>query len=219
MLWPIAPAERASRPEKNLSLRRREKKIHSSFCVLHFPVNPFTLLGLTRRPLLTEEEIGTAYRKLAGVLHPDQATGEASAFRGLGEAKAILSDPARRLRELAGVHSECQIPEQAAEFFPQIALLLQRSDILLEKHFLALNPLSKALLSAPLRSLVEDLSAILSSLNSWKASLDQELVGLDAAWPDVSGETLNQLADSFAYASKWESQLRERKLALESILG
>ena len=47
-------------------------------------MDPFQILGLPKRPLLTEEEIGQAYRRLAGELHPDQAGGDASRFKELG---------------------------------------------------------------------------------------------------------------------------------------
>ena len=181
-------------------------------------MNPFTLLGLPRRPLLSEEEIGTTYRKLAGELHPDQTGGDTEKFRELGAAAAILRDPAKRLRELAGNNSGDQLPAAATELFPQVATVLQQADRLIEKYFLASNALSKALLSAPLKALALDLNATLSSVRTWRAALDQELFQIDQTWPEQDPVVMTLLADSIAYAMRWESQLRDQELALESLL-
>ena len=182
-------------------------------------MNHFELLGLPCRPFLSDEEIGSAYRKLAGDLHPDQAGGDAVAFLELGEAAATLRDPAKRLRELSGGIATNQFPHAAAELFPRVATSLHQADQLMEKYSLASNALSKALLRAPLKSLTRDLAAISASVSTWRESLDQELTRLDAIWPHVESSTLSQHADSYTYAARWEKELRERELALESILG
>jgi curved DNA-binding protein CbpA len=180
-------------------------------------MDPFDRLGLPRRPLLYNEEIGTAYRKLAGEHHPDQNGGEAFQFKELGEAQMILLDPAKRLRALSGIASSGSLPPAAAAYFPAIATLIQQADSLLEKRSLASNDLGRALLAAPLKMLARDLEAICSRLDDWLAQLNQELVLLDSQWPRHDPVTLNLLADSFSYASRWQNQLRERKLALDSL--
>ena len=180
-------------------------------------MDPFSLLALSRRPLLSEEEIGTAYRKLAGELHPDQAGGDTVHFRDLGEAVAILRDPARRLRVLAGTGSLGNLPPQAAEYFPRVAELLQRTDTLLEKQSQASNALNKALLAAPVKAVTTDLKSLLSQIRTWRATLDRELSLIDQRWPEHNSTTLLLLADSFAYAGRWENQLRERELALDCL--
>ena len=178
-------------------------------------MDPFSLLDLPRRPFLTEEEIGAAYRNLAGTIHPDQPGGDAVAFRALGEAAAILRDPARRLRELAGTEAGSNLPAQAAEFFPRVAEILQRADTLLEKRSLASNALAKVLLTAPLKALTTDLKSTLSLIRTWRVALEQELVGIDQRWPEHDSPTMLLLADSFAYSNRWENQLRERELHLD----
>ncbi len=178
-------------------------------------MDPFETLSLPRRPLLSEDEIGVAYRKLAGELHPDQQGGDAVAFRELGEAMAILRDPARRLKELAGVSSTHPLPAKAAEFFPKVAEILHRSDALNAQVAAASNALSKALLIAPLKSLLLDLTSVQEEISAWHSSLDEELQQLDQHWPEFDPQALSRLADSFAYADRWAAQLRERKLALE----
>jgi curved DNA-binding protein CbpA len=182
-------------------------------------MDPFSLLSLPRRPFLDDEAIGSAYRRLAGALHPDQAGGDAAAFRELGEASAILCDPSRRLRELSGSLAGNQLPPQAADFFLKVASILHRSDSLTTQAATASTPLSKALLIAPLKNLASDLQETLAQLREWHSSLDRELHQLDRAWPESDPAALNLLADSFAYAGRWESQLRERELALEALLS
>jgi curved DNA-binding protein CbpA len=180
-------------------------------------MDPFHILGLPKRPLLTEEEIGQAYRRLAGELHPDQAGGDASRFKELGEAAAILRDPARRLRSLADVTGGSELPSKAAELFPEIATLLRGADSLIGKHQAASNPLAKAVLAAPLKKLAADLESLLGTLHEWRSSLDARLAELDTSWPAHDPEAVASLADSFAYATRWESQLRERKLSLDCL--
>jgi curved DNA-binding protein CbpA len=180
-------------------------------------MDPFQILGLPRRPLLSEEEIGQAYRRLAGERHPDQAGGDAECFRELGEAAAILREPARRLRALIAQPPASSIPAEAADLFPRVASLLPEADCLIGKHSAATNPLAKAVLAAPLKKLAADLESLLGILHGWRSSLDARLAELDASWPAHDPEALASLADSFAYAAKWESQLRERKLSLDCL--
>ena len=178
---------------------------------------PFELLGLPQRPLLSEDEIGSAYRKLAGELHPDQKDGDEVRFKTLGEAVVILRDPARRLRFLCGVNPGSIPPSVAADLFPRVASLTHEADDLLARHASASNPLAKAVLAAPLRKLSTDLDLLLKTLDEWRHRLDERLGTLDATWPDHDTEAVAGLADSFAYATRWESQLRERKLSLECL--
>jgi len=179
--------------------------------------DPFKTLSLPKSPYLSEEEIGTAYRKLAGELHPDQAGGDASRFKELGEAVAIIRDPARRLRSLAGVDGGSSPPPEAADLFPKVATLLQEADSLIARHAAATNPLSKAVLAAPLKKLTTDLESLLGIIHGWHASLDARLRVLEATWPTHNPKEVAELADSFAYATRWESQLGERKLSLECL--
>ena len=181
------------------------------------PMDPFELLGLPHRPLLSEEEIGQAYRRLAGELHPDQAGGDANRFKELGEAAAILRDPTRRLRSLAGVSGGSQLPPRAAELFPKIATMLREADALIGKHQAASNPLAKAVLAAPLKKLAADLDGLLGILHGWHSSLDAHLTLIENTWPSHDPEGVASLADSYAYSSRWQSQLRERKLTLDCL--
>lgn len=180
-------------------------------------MNPFDLLGLQRRPLLSKEAVDSAYRQRAGKHHPDQPGGNALLFSELGEAAAILRDPTRRLRELSSSPNGSQLPPKAAELFPQIASLLQQADDLINKDSTASNALSRALLAAPLKRLSSELDSILNHLQEWKESLDQELVTIDSRWPEHDPHEINTLADAYAYAGRWESQLRERKLTLDCL--
>lgn len=179
-------------------------------------MDPFALLGLPRRPLLPEDRIGSAYRSLAGEAHPDRG-GDAARFAELGRAEAILSDPASRLRELSGIRSGKQPPPRATEFFPRIAQLLQRADQLAERHSEASSPLAKALLMAPAKSLSQELDSMLRELAGWRDDLERELERADAVWPSHEPAGIAQLADSYAFLGRWESQLREKRLTLDCL--
>jgi curved DNA-binding protein CbpA len=178
---------------------------------------PFELLGLTRRPLLSEEEIGSAYRKMAGNLHPDQEGGDEGRFKELGEAAAILRDPARRLRFLSGVSPGSIPPPEAADLFSRVASLTRQADDLLGRSAAASNPLTKAVLATPLRKLSSDLDLLHMTIGQWQARLNGRLGILDAGWPDHDPQFVAELADSFSYATRWESQIRERTLALQCL--
>lgn len=180
-------------------------------------MNPFALLGLPERPLLSEEEIGDAYRRLAATLHPDQAGGDDIRFKELGEAAAILRDPARRLRFLAGVNPGTIPPAEAADLFSHVASVTRGADDLLGRSAAASNPLTKAVLAAPLKKLRIDLELLLGTVGQWRSRLERQLGTLDAAWPQYDPPFVAELADSFSYATRWESQLRERTLALECL--
>jgi curved DNA-binding protein CbpA len=179
--------------------------------------DPFDLLGLPKRPLISGDEIGSAYRKLAASLHPDQSGGDEDRFKELGEAESVLRDPARRLRRLVNKGSGAAIPPEAADLFPQVATLLREADELLARHATASNHLAKAVLAAPLRKLAADLDTLLAILGNWHSALDARLATLDAAWPAHDPESVATLADSFSYARRWESQLRERKLTVDCL--
>jgi curved DNA-binding protein CbpA len=180
-------------------------------------MDPFDLLGLPKRPLLSEEEIGNAYRRLAGELHPDQAGGDDVRFKELGEAAALLRDPARRLRSLIDQTPGSTIPSEAADLFSRVATLLREADELLARHSNASNPLAKAVLAAPLKKPAADLQALLTTIESWHSLLDARLAALDAMWPSEETTEIASLADSFSYVIRWESQLRERKLSLNCL--
>src|ERR671927_536178 len=57
-------------------------------------INYYEVLGVPREA--SQEEIRTAYRRLAKERHPDHPSGSADDFSLLQEAHAVLSDPNRR---------------------------------------------------------------------------------------------------------------------------
>ena len=96
-----------------------------------------------------------------------------------------------------------------------MATLTHEADDLLARHAAATNPLARAVLAAPLKKLATDLDVLLTTIANWNFDLLTRLAALDSAWPAHDPETIAALADSFSYAIRWESQLRERKLTLD----
>ena len=131
--------------------------------------------------------------------------------------RSILRDPSRRLRTLINKTPASPIPPEAAELFPRVATLTQEVDDLLARHVAATTPLAKAVLAAPLKKITMELGALLLGVESWHYDLKTRLSALDQAWPSHDSESLSNLAASFSYATRWESQLRERKLALDCL--
>ena len=130
-----------------------------------------------------------------------------------------MRDPSRRLRELVGRTNPNRIPNEASDLFSKIAIDLRNADLLLEKHASTSTSLGRALLTEPMKTLSAELDLSLSSLKKWRLSLDHEMAALDLRWPEHDPDSVSLLADSFAYADRWEIQLCQRKLALDSILS
>jgi hypothetical protein len=69
-----------------------------------------------------------------------------------------------------------------------------------------------------LKEAASDLSTILATVRDWRKSLNRELQELDHGWPEHQVSQVLLLANSFAYAGRWETELSERELALTAIL-
>ncbi|KAL5557869.1 hypothetical protein UlMin_034080 [Ulmus minor] len=100
-LGPKVVMDGCSSRSSNLSFSRRPMRISASCAsTVERPATStsslYDVLGI--RMEATCQEIKTAYRKLARVVHPDVQTGQASAdqFLKIHEAYSTLSDPAKR---------------------------------------------------------------------------------------------------------------------------
>ncbi|MFI0348781.1 MAG: hypothetical protein ACH346_08525 [Chthoniobacterales bacterium] len=180
--------------------------------------DPFLLLGFERRPYLDGKLLDQKLRKLAAIAHPDRS-GDTAVFQELHSATTLLRSPALRLRLLAGSLEEKSkiLPPEAVHLFSKIASCLNNADTLIASYQKAQGALAKALLMAPLKASQLELDSLYYAICNWKDSLENNLQQLDAAWPAVTVSELLTLADSFAFATRWEEQISERKFVLKTI--
>lgn len=101
-------------------------------------MNPYQTLNLPSTA--TDQEIQTAYKRLAMQRHPDRETGNEEAFKQLQQAYAILSDPIRRAKyDATGDISETPSPEVHAKIeliklFENVLVNSVQDDIIAEMH-------------------------------------------------------------------------------------
>jgi curved DNA-binding protein CbpA len=172
--------------------------------------DPFGLLGLTPRPLPGQELVREAYFRAAASHHPDAPSGDAAKFAEVKRAFEVLSDPAERLRALAGEGAggppdgDLFLIVGAAVGAARKALVAARSPA----------PLARALASGGLvearRMVDECTSKVLAARTEAEAELEQ----LDRDWPGVPPASLLALASKFRFLGKWESELAERQFDL-----
>lgn len=180
--------------------------------------DPFALLGLPRRPALDPAVIQTAFQTRARDRHPDASEGNAGAFAELNSAQAALTDPASRLRLLAGEAPPPAMPEDVKLGF-RVAETMRRVNALPEKDRTATNVLSRALLAQEAAGVRKELNEIIAALEEAKAALDARLQALDDRWPAVTAEELAAMAGEYVFLTRWKEQTREGELALRIVFG
>ena len=183
--------------------------------------DPYGLLGLPRAFYLDLNAIEEAFRRSAALHHPDQADGSTAFFHELQEAAAILRDPAKRLRYLAGAAetSSIPLPAVATDLFPMIVTQLQSSDSLIKKYQATQGSLAKAIMIDELVKARLKINEVLSCVQQWQDDLAQKLHDLDTGASEISPQELLELAHSFSFAQRWNQQLREKELILITLLG
>ena len=172
--------------------------------------DPFGLLGLTPRPLPGQELVREAYFRAAASHHPDAPSGDAAKFAEVKRAFEVLSDPAERLRALAG---EGKGGPPDGDLFLIVGAAVDAA----RKAFAAAQstaPLARALASGRLMEARRMVDECTSSVLSARAEAEAELERLDRAWPEVSPASLRTLSSRFRFLGKWESELAERRFDL-----
>ena len=181
--------------------------------------DPYSIIGLPRQFYFDSNVLEEAFRRAASQVHPDQATGSTAAFQRLQEAAAILRDPAKRLRYLAGISEprSLSLPSAATEFFSLVIDCLEKTDPLIKKYQATTAALAKALLSQELLQRRRSVRQALEKISNWESSLHHQLQAWDASNQKPSSTELLELASQFTFAQRWLQQLSERDLLLKTV--
>jgi len=184
----------------------------------------FAILGLPRSAALDQETLHKAYAEKSRAAHPDHDGNDEKAAE-VNAAYATLKTPEKRLKHVLEVAAPddakawrtVPMDEPMMELFLQLGKTLDLSAKFLEKKNKTQSALGKALLANEEMQQRETLESIGFEIEKQRVDLEARLPALDeaiqcadeAAWKQVA------LAQArFAYLGKWQTQVRERLLAL-----
>jgi curved DNA-binding protein CbpA len=174
-------------------------------------MNAYATLGIEPRLVLGEEVLAEAFREAGKSAHPDAGGGDGR-FSALGEARAVLASPSRRLRhwmELRGVALESRgsIDDRLMDLFSLAGEASRRAEVLARMRDDARSALARAMLEADTQQCRE---AVEQALAAVEAAIAAEC----AAFPDLEAaaepppELAARIARNLAFLEKWRTGLR-----------
>lgn len=177
-------------------------------------MDAFELLGIGKRLVISEDELRAAFREAGKRAHPD-AGGDHAAFAMVAEARAILSDPARRLRhwlECQGIEApeHGPLPGFVMDLFGVVGAAMQQADEVARQREGARSALAKALLEPRVLAARDALEAARTQVD---AAINAELARLPAI-EAAPGPAAAHHARALAFLGKWKEQLRAKFAAL-----
>jgi curved DNA-binding protein CbpA len=187
-------------------------------------VDYFEVLALPGRAALGENEIHSAYATKSRTAHPDHGGSEASAAE-VNAAYEALRTPEKRLKHLL----ELAAPEDAKAWrtvplddammslFTTLGNALQAAENFLQRKSSAQSALAKALLMNEEMQHRERLEGIGFEIEKCRREMESQLPAFDSALQCDDSSKWQQLAAMqarFSYLAKWQTQIRERLLAL-----
>lgn len=184
----------------------------------------FEILSLPKQASLNEDELHRSYAALSKTKHPDQGGSDDDAAQ-LNAAYETLRMPDRRLKHLletsgpdeAKAWRTVPLDEGLMTLFGGVGKALEASARFLERKALAQTALSKALLANEEILQREALERLGFEIEAHRAGMEAELGKLDELLSSGDASVWKQLAmmqAKFAYLGKWQTQIRERLLAL-----
>ena len=185
-------------------------------------IDYFALLGVERRPSITEETLKQAYFRKSESLYADPA--QSGELFAVNAAFQTVSNPATRIQHLLklefGDAGGGKIAPDLGELFGTIVEVLQIADQELGSLSAQSSPLLRALAYQRLDRLREGLEQAEKELSQREARLLAEVAPLDLSWSESvqnSRCALAQVALDLTFVQKWLSQVRERKIRLEEL--
>jgi curved DNA-binding protein CbpA len=180
----------------------------------------FSLFGLERRPLIDGAALKESYLRLAAARHPDLSEGDDEDFHQLQEAYKTLSEPAARLRHLVELEfPDAERPSGSAphaELFLLAGGAIQAAKAAFSRLEKSTTALARAVLSPEITAALRQVRETLESMRQAHEELKARLKDLDDRWPAISARDLTALATSFAFLSRWMSELSEWEFRLEN---
>ena len=186
-------------------------------------MDAFALLDEPRQPWLDVEALKEKILARSAQTHPDKFTDPAeksdahSRFAELNTAHETLRDPKRRLQHLltlergekpAEIHD---ILPETADLFLQVGQLLRDVDPFLAGREAETSPIIKAQSFPEALDRLEQVNALLQTLQQQLAKLDAALKSLNENWDCAAVE---KLFHQFSYLQKWHQQLNDRAVRL-----
>lgn len=186
----------------------------------------FALLDEPRQPWLDVETLKKKFLARSAETHPDIFTDPANAaeketahsrFAELNTAHETLRNPKRRLQHLLTLERGEKPTEvhdilpETADLFLQVGQLLRAVDPLLARRETETSPIIKAQTFPKALDRLEQVNALLQTLQQQLAKLDAELKSLNENWDCA---TVEKLFHQFSYLQRWRDQLNDRALRL-----
>jgi curved DNA-binding protein CbpA len=185
-------------------------------------IDHFAVLGIERRPLVSEAAVQEAYYEKSKLLHPDQAGG--GDFSSVNAAFQVLSNPAARTRHLLktefGESGDRQIGAELGELFGAVVNVLRQADQEISSLSEQTSPVLRALAFQRLSSLREGLERVEMQIATRESELHSRIAALDQIWFEDRSQCrkpLTQIAIDLTFVQKWLAQIRERKIRLEEL--
>jgi curved DNA-binding protein CbpA len=190
----------------------------------HDTADSFTTLGLPRAATLDEPALQRAYTTHSRTAHPDHGGSEALAAK-VNAAYETLRHPEKRLKhllELAGPSDAkawrtVPLDEGMMTLFSELGKTMEVTSKFLERKARAASAIARAVLAGEEMRHRETLETIGFEIERQKNEMAARLPTLDATIAGGDASVWKQVAAMqarFAYLAKWQSQVRERLLAL-----
>jgi curved DNA-binding protein CbpA len=185
-------------------------------------IDCFAVLGIDRRPAVSESAVQGAYYEKSKSLHPDRAEG--SDFASVNAAFQTLSNPAARIQHLLilefGEAGDRQIGVQLGDLFGTTVNVLRQADEEFESLSGQTSPLLRAFAFQRLNSLRDALDASEKRIAARESDLHSRIAEIDQIWSQdrvQCQKPLAQIAVDLTFVQKWLAQVRQRKIRLEEL--
>lgn len=185
-------------------------------------IDYFALLGVERRPAITEEILKGAYFRKSESLQSGPA--ESGDLFAVNAAFRTIANPATRIQHLLklefGDSGGGKIGADLGELFGSVVKVLQNADQELGSLSAQSSPILRALAYQRLDGLRQQLEQVEKELSHRESRLLTEIARLDQSWFENSAHArrpLAQIALDLTFVQKWLGQVRERLIRLEEL--